>query len=501
MSSFFQTNTSSPYKLTKRYTYLFITFILSFLFTLSTYAQTDHTAFSNSLKALFELNFDKAEVEAKKVINAKERAYLNHYRLFISKMISNHTITDYPNIFESISDTLLNTNNPHNSSLAYLSELHLQKGIIDYSNNNKWSAIRSFAKAYGYWQKSEKKHPKLIQNLKLKGIFNLLMANLPDPYATWAKWFGYTGDFDIGFFALEQYFTHKKEDPGYRQEAILFLGFAYLKFAIDEPQIKAFIKKETTTSQPPLIQSLLIRCAFKIRNPHLCHKWLTNAKDSHYIQLVYLKGKYAYLQENTETPDILNKFVSHNNGNLFKADAIRYLSWYYLLQGDTVLYLLHQQTIKTLKQFPTWEDKQAKYESQLEGLPNIILLKSRLLFDRGDYFEAQQILLKNQSQFTFDKKLKIEFYYRLGRCYQLLNNTQLAEENYILCINFSIESKRYFGPYAAIYAAQIKANKNLNEEANYYLREARRLNDGEYKSDAQQKIQLLSEQLEKRDTH
>lgn len=481
--------------MTKRYTYLFKTIFFSFFFALNTNAQSNPTPFSNSLKALFELNFDKANSEAEKVTNTKKRAYLNHYRLFLSKIINNDTIYDYTKIFESVSDTLLNTNNPLDNSLAYLSELHLQKGIIDYANNNKWSAIRSFAKAYSYWQKSEKEHPELIENLKLKGIFNLLMGSLPDPYANWAEWFGYTGDVTIGFNALKQYYKHVKNAPGYQQEALLFLGFSYLKFTEDEEQIKVFIEQEITTNHPPFIQAILIRCAFKIRKPHLCNKWLTSSENSQYAALIYLKGKYAFLNEKSNATDFFNAFLNKKKGHQFKADAMRYLSWYYFLQGDTVSFLRYQQTINTLHHFPTWEDKQAKYESQLEEIPNIFLLKSRFFFDRGDYNQALNILLDNQLQIILKNNLQIEFYYRMGRCYQLLHNTILAEENYVLCMHVADENKRYFGPYAAIYAAQINANKKQNEKAKYYLQEALRLNNGEQESSVQQKVQLLSEQL------
>ena len=139
--------------------------------------------------------------------------------------------------------------------------------------------------------------------------------------------------------------------------------------------------------------------------------------------------------------------------------------------------------------YPTWEDKQAKYEAKKVKLPSKILLQSRLTFDSGDAKKAKEILLKGDYT-SLENEQKVEFNYRLGRCYHLLDQEEAAIYYYNRAINLGETSNRYFAPYAAIYAAQIKHKKD-NSAFQFYIKEADRLNDGEHKLAIKKRIEQL----------
>ncbi|TLX76094.1 hypothetical protein E9993_07740 [Labilibacter sediminis] len=462
--------------------------VLTLLLILSVSSHSQNRPSSEYLYSLFQLDFTEAELKIEQIKDTPTKAYLQHYHLFFLIMINEDDIIDYNKRFKPLSNQILNSSDTFSNKWAYLAEIHIQNGILNYIKDNKWSALTAFSKAHSYWKKSESQHPALGQNLKLKGIFNLLIGNLPSPYAQWAGWFGFSGDTNLGFDALEEYLQQQNTD-GFYLEAQLFLGYAYLKFSGREDIITDFIQASQNCSSP-LIQSILIRCAFKIKSPQLCTKWLSAETKSNYPPLQYLKGKYSTFIFNANTPQVFEHFFNIHKGNQFKADAHRYLSWHYLLSNDTNAYLKHQDALQRLNNYPTWEDKQAQKESIHGEIPNALLLKSRILFDKGDYQLSANILLQIEAQLNNSEQQKEELYYRLGRCYQLQGNTTLAEQNYLASIKNATFSKRYYGPYSAIYAAKICINNNQTDKAKTYLNKARQLNNGEYKSQIDKLINI-----------
>jgi hypothetical protein len=407
-------------------------------------------------------------------------------------LMHNHPL-DYIDTFNEIINTLSVSDSKH--SFVYLSEIYLQRGILEYQQNNKLAAIRAFSKAHSYWQKSENNYPDIEENLKMKGIFNLLIAHLPLPYKNWVNWVGFNGDTNVGLQTLEKYHQNQILTSGTGMEATLYLAFGYLKFGDNFDQIKSFVKQNTQSYSPEFLQSIIIRCAFKIQNPNLCSYWLNEEATANFGPLQYLKGKYATQMNNAKTISILNHFLKMDDIN-FKADAYRYLSWYFLLHNDTANYLKYQDEIKKLKGFPTSEDRQSLYETQINKIPNIILIQARLLFDKGNYRHCINYLSDN-SEAIKSKNDQTEYYYRLGRCYQMQDDDSRAIQNFDLAILQGLQSSRYFAPYAAIYNAKFFLKKKNTELAKQYLSKASKLNNAEYKYSIQQEIKKIEQIISK----
>jgi hypothetical protein len=442
---------------------------------------------------MFDLQMNQVDSCVNNISDPAEQAYLKHYQLFLSEMVLNNREYNNSNEeFKRIAHTISNSSNT--SADIYLSEIYLHRGVIEYQNNNNLSALRLFSKAYSYWQQSEEKYPDLIANLKLEGIFNLLIGNLPMPYADWVRWLGPDGDTQRGFDALQQYLDYQYLGTGARQEALLYMGFAWLKFSDDQQAIKRFVHQEISYNHPEFLQSLICRCAFKIREPDLCSKWLSSTHKVQFVPLIYLQGKYATQKGLKVSPDLFNLFFKVSKGETFKADALRYLSWYDLLKNDSAAYYKHQRAIANLKSYPTSEDRQALYENELDEIPDVDLLTARLLFDRGDDQKAIECLTNKKPHMLSDNN-KLEFCYRLGRCYQVQNRPFKAMEQYNRAILLGDYSTRYFAPYSAVYLAQIYLKQGNTEKVKFYLSEASRLNNGEYKFSIKQQIDKLEKAI------
>ncbi len=352
-----------------------------------TRSQNPNTTFQRSFYAVLNGN-NKSNNSIAIECSPAEKAYLKHYQLFLNKMIGNTLPDSYSEQLKSINDTLNKYSDTEERTCAFLSEIHLQKGILEYVANKQSDAILSFFKGYRYWQKSQREHPKLISNLKLTGIFNLLMANMPQPYNRWAGWIGFSGDSQIGFAALNAYLNASEKNIGYEQDAIIYLAFSYLKFEVSDKEIEKLIHNKQASLLTPLAQFVLTRCAFKIRRPSLAVPWFTDSTTQAFLPMLYLKGKYQVLSFDKKAENTLLEYIKKNTTDQFVADAYRYLSWHYFLNGTAENYLQQQKLISTLKSYPTWEDKQANYESSLNSQLNKALLQSRILFDAGKYKDA-----------------------------------------------------------------------------------------------------------------
>lgn len=469
-----------------------ITVFILLTFQYLTRSQNMDTAFQRSFHAVLNgnnISNDSIAIEC----SPAEKAYLMHYHLFLHEMINSTFPNNYGEQLKSINDSLNKYSETEERTWAFLSEIYLQKGIMEYVANKQSDAILSLFKGYRYWQKSEREHPKLISNLKLSGIFNLLMSNMPQPYNRWAGWIGFSGDSQKGFAALNSYLKTSEKSIGYEQDAVVYLAFSYLKLEASDKEIEKLIQNTQASRLTPLAQFALTRCAFKIRKPSLALPWFTDSTTLAFLPMVYLKGKYQVLSFDKKAEYTLLEYIKKNQSGQFVADAHRYLSWHYFLKDDEAAYQQQQKLISNLKSYPTWEDRQAKFENSLNSQLHKALLQSRILFDAGKYKNAVDTLTVHQASIKGAAQ-NIELRYRLGRCYQMIDQKARAIFHYSEVIKMGDNDQRYFAPYAALYTAELYLIENP-VTAKFYLDEAKRLNNGEHKADITRRIDLLQQQF------
>jgi len=454
------------------------------------WAQDFSSKLNESLFYVFNLNFEKADSCNVTNSNKIELNYASHYSLFIEYSLGAITYDDFINQ----SDFMLEEfKNQSPNSDIYESELHLQIGIVEYQNQNYLSAIRHFNKGYNLWDNGNKNH---YNYKKLSGIYNILLSQLPEPYKNWAGWFGFSGSLQNGFDALNDCYNQTTSLNGYNLEAALYLSFCHLKFTSNPNLVVSFIHQVKDHVSSDFLKSILIRCSIKHRNPYLTNHWLTRELDSNsFIQLYYLQGKFYTQTNNPLAPVRLNYFVENSSSITFKADALRYLSWYYLINGDTIQYNACQNQITSISNPQTWEDKQAIYENSLNQKPNLFLLKARLLFDNGEYNESIYTLLQHKTEIFKDTSNRLEYYYRLGRSYDCRGYANKALENYMLAIKNQSGEKRYFAPYAAIYACKIHINNHDSKLAKEILFELKNMDIKEEKSAIEREIKHLENEI------
>ena len=114
------------------------------------------------------------------------------------------------------------------------------------------------------------------------------------------------------------------------------------------------------------------------------------------------------------------------------------------------------------------------------------MLRARLQFEYGRFERSLQTL----KSFSPTKADEAEYNFRMARAEDRLGNPSAAIGLYDATIARSAGSKRYFGPYAAVHAADICLARGDRRGAMGYLAKARQMNNGEYKKELDQRIEL-----------
>jgi len=112
-------------------------------------------------------------------------------------------------------------------------------------------------------------------------------------------------------------------------------------------------------------------------------------------------------------------------------------------------------------------DKSAEREAKNEIIPNVELLKCRLLTDGGYYSKAQNILIN-----LVDAKLplvdKVEKNYRLSRIFQEIKNYPKAKKHYAITIELGSSLSAYYAANAALKLGNIYEIENDTIRAIHY---------------------------------
>ena len=193
-------------------------------------------------------------------------------------------------------------------------------------------------------------------------------------------------------------------------------------------------------------------------------------------------------------------FIVAFSGRNYLKDAWRKTAWTYLLNGDTSAYF------RVLKQIPDIGnddidlDKQAGDEAKNDGfVPNIDLLKVKLLFDGGYYLQADSILIEIAfTDLTSDQKL--EFYYRKARIADESGSVENAKTAYLQTIENGKNSQLYFAGNAALKLAGIYESEENLAKAEYFYRSCLKMDFTEYETSIHSKAKAgLKRVVEKQD--
>ncbi|TAJ09309.1 hypothetical protein DMA11_20310 [Marinilabiliaceae bacterium JC017] len=464
--------------------------------------------FNSNCKKAMKLLYQFKQNQATTVIEQEEKTnpdnlastYLRHYNLFLSFIASqdNNSYIKLNSGIEKTLSLLKRYNSPW--SLALQANILLHKGIADFTMNKHWAGGIAFMKSHQLQKALYETNPDFPEALKLNALFNILWAQIPDDISYFTQIMGLGGNMQKGMEQLAEYAQIVNKQDGLNEEALLFKGFTALKFNRSKTILPDNILKEHI-SPSPILRYFYGEQTLKNKNQLILSKLLDSIpriQTEQFPLLLHLDGKHLLNHLSPESTKAFCNFLNSFKGYSFKADALMRLSWCYQLGDKPELAAHLADSILKLQYYPTANDQQALSESDYFKKVPIEFIKARLLFDQGNYLMAKNaLLLINDSALTvLNNPQKIEWHYRMGRIEQSLNQKTKALHHYQFVIEHTPEDTRYFGPYAALFATEIALEANHRQIAIKHLKQAEKLNNGEYSSDIKRKIRLLEKRME-----
>ena len=429
--------------------------------------------------------------DIQKVNDKAVAAYLREYMALMNYTSANSK-ANYDAYFEA-SDAAFDAVSGSRYEANLLCQLHIHKCMVYIYDGSLLSGGIQFLKSYQEFKKGERKYPGYEGQLPLRGLYNLLLAQIPEKWKSLKGLLGFEdGDTSLGLKQIDQYRQIVEGVPGVGDEAVLF-SFANMFFS-HKQELPAGILEAIKSNQSPVIRyAYILSCGRTQNGPEaVAHLDSTPEVAMERFPLLYhQKGKYALRQlKADETIKWATRFLSVYKGVANRNNAYLEMAYAYMLKGDKArARQMVDRCIDTPSDFDI--DERARSEAAIAMDASAEMLRARFNFEYGQFEES----LKGLKSFSPKESEKEEHAFRVARAEDKLGRPDEALANYDRVIAMSGGSKRYFGPYAAVHAADIMIKKGDKTRAKGYLAKARQLNNGEYKKELDQRIELTERVL------
>ncbi|MCK5856111.1 MAG: hypothetical protein KAG64_01400 [Bacteroidales bacterium] len=483
--------------------------------------------FSISASANFDFNqncrkaYDKMMVfdfESASIILDKEKKlhpnnlvpdYISTYILFWKAALNEEE--EDMEVYEDKVDNLIEDIEDDDEKSAYknymLSDIYLRGAYIKGMQTSYMSAAYRFNKAYNLIQKNRKDFPNFIPNKKLIGLLNVGIGTVPKKYTWVLNLFNFEGNIMEGLKELKSLLYISANDNNYHyllSESLLLYSFTMVNFEVSKESqnellgiYKWDIIKNELPTNPFMIfaKASFLKHIKKTDDAIRCIQNKNGSSTSmHFYYLDYMLGECMLNKLDFTAAIHFQKYVNEYNGNSFRRSACQKLAWTYLLQGKNQQY---QTTIKKCLSFGNDNrdsDRQATKEAESGKVPNINLLKARLLFD-GGYYQKASIAIENKAQYN-NTRDQLEHTYRLGRIYDEWGKLTKAIYYYKACIEAGQEMEYYFAANAALHLGYIYEKQGLKTKAKYLYERCLDMDFDEYQDGITQKAKAALERLE-----
>ena len=383
--------------------------------------------------------------------------------------------------------------------------LQLQWAAIHIKFGEKWAAGWSFKAAYDFAKANTKAFPNFLPNKMVMGPLQIAAGTIPKGYQWVSNLMGVKGNIATGIQDLGAYISSKDATANiFKDEAIFY--YCYLKFHIENKpdEVLAYIR----TQHLDVVNNHL----FTYMAANLSLNAQQSAATKNYVQQRNMSADYmptavwdfeiAYSKLYHLEPDAtvyFEKFLTAFKGNFYVKDSWLKLGWSYLLQGNMPQYNRCMDMVKTKGNADTDADKRALKEAKSGKVPNLFLLKARLLSDGGYTSEAFQMMIgKGTSDFPNEED-KLEFAYRAGRIYEELNKYDEAIQAYLGTIKIGKTRTEYFAARAALQTGMIyEKQKNNKPMAIAFYQQVMAMEDHDYKNSLDQKAKAGIERCSSR---
>ncbi len=491
--------------------YFSVVFIF-LLFSLKSFAGFDfNTNCRDAYEDIVNLKFKAAKI---KLDNEKKVNAGNTIPVFLDNYIDFFTliIGENPNDFSALQknkDIRLRQLEKGDSKSPWFlysqAEVNLQWAFIHVKFGEYLAAVGEINKAYKLLEDNQSKHPGFLPNMKSMGLLHAIIGTVPDNYKWAVNIMGIDGTIKQGVKELNTVVAQSQTNSEYNYlltESLFLLSFVELNLSKDKDNIeKLYTTLKYLPGYNPLLTFAKASIAIKTSRNNDAISFLEKRAESveqypfYYLDLLTGEAKLNRLDMDADI--YIKKYIDNFKGASYIKSAYQKLAWFSLLVGDTEAYKKNINLIPNKGNDISDEDKQAQKEADESIIPNLKLLKARLLFDGGYYLQALTILVKegNAKDFTTEKD-QLEFTYRLGRIYHSWGKPDDAIPYYEMTIKNGAKSTHYFAANASLNLGLIYEEKKDYKKARNYFEMCPSFKNKEYRNSIGQKAKAGLNRIE-----
>ena len=375
-----------------------------------------------------------------------------------------------------------------------IADIELQWAAVRFKFGDYFSAFTEVRRAYKSLSKIVDEYPDYYPAQMRLAILKILIGTIPDAYQWGVKLIGMSGDVKGGFDKLDMAIARARNlNDTFLAEVLAAKSMLVLQVLNDEREAKKIIEHNFWNDlRGPLVTFLTISLYRKTGDNEKAIAYLEQMNLKHEGQqlpyLYFLAGD-AYLKAmDASAKNHLESYIKYHKGDQFIKSAYQRLAWYEAIYVSPYAYLKMIQKVTENGSNLMDEDKSAQKEADRAVPPHRGLLRSRLLFDGGNYDEAKQqldvILYELQELSPIEI---IEYYYRLARVYDKKGETVLALYNYNKVIEIGQANPAYFASNAALLSALIYEKKGDTVMADKMFNLCLKIKPEEYRTGIHQK--------------
>lgn len=448
------------------------------------------------------LRFTKANayLEAEKKTNPTNKLTLlvENYRDCM-ELILNENKTQLGS-FAKLKDVRLKAfENENEQSPYYLyaqAEINMQWAFAHIKAGEYVTGVLEINRAYKMLTKNAAKFPSFVPQFKSLGVLHSLIGVVPDEYKWAVNLLGFSGSLNQGSKELQLFYNAAFSDTlnqCYQTEATLMLGIIQLNFIPDEANLNKILLRINQQKQVNPVLSFIYAdiCMHNGNSAEaVAHLMKNNYPEHTYYKFHYLNyllgmAKLYHLED--DAPLYLEAYVNEFKGQTFVKAAYIKLAYHYLIHTDIEKYSYYLKQIPLHGNEITDEDKAAEKEAKSGLIPNLYLLKSRLLFDGGFYNESYTSLIRANKEDFKTTKEQLEFIYRLGRIQHKKENYNKAIYYYQMALKNGASYPYYFAANAALNLGLVYETLENTSKAKYYFEQCLSIKNHEYQRSIDQK--------------
>ncbi len=371
-------------------------------------------------------------------------------------------------------------------------EIHLHWAILHFKMNESLDAFQDAGLAIRLLEANHRQFPEFAYTYKSLGLMHALIGTVPDEYSWAARLIGFEGSLDRGKKELSAFvaFAETHNDI-FKEEAYAAFSF-FQAFLENKPQqaYHYWTSKVSSIDPTPLNTWVHSRLASRAGyNDAVINivSALPQAERQKLPVLYFLLGQARLNKLDGKASADFLQFLHLFRGNSYVKEAYLKLSWCCLLNNDLKGFHFYKKECLSKSIAMTDEDKLAQSEAQSDKIPDLELLKARLLFDGGYVRAAYHNLLTREMHYMNNPEYRLEYSYRMGRLCQADKKYEEALRWFQRTIQFDPSCKNHISSNALLQTGLIWEARNKPDTAVYYYRKVLDCRPAHYRRSIHQK--------------